>query len=966
MLPLSSGLFRVLFLLKMGMLNSLNTVFKFSHITEASYPEFVLDGHYYTSPNQKEEPPTISLSHSEPLPDDATPSQLRGRIWALHNHPYLPFMLYSPFDGPMTSRLSTSAEQIALDKDFDGYHLPKDVSKSWKTLEQSCRQIITVLSALFKQDYPQILFTCSAPPNPSHFGYSKDHRTESKARHAISQSLDAFVLLFAYVSFSIAICRKPEDPAFISTESLSTSTQPRWFQHLSLRQSKIHPEWLQLLADSPISNFTTTPQRVGVIINVSRCSWINLVPSMLKANVPIWLYWGIPPVFLQPLTHHALAFAPRSHPQCRAPPTPSQSVTLPTPSQSVTLPTPSQSVALPTPSQSVAIPTSCQSATLPGGPGQLPGETWKNFMTRQNERRKKILFKEGDAARRAREDRENKASTKSCPGKKGPTVYVWENDGGVWNRKLLRRGDVERRWGGFRSTQMIYNSIDNCWDICSEFDVGLPGEIYEYDSNDSDNDTYRPPAKQSRRSPTPKIGRSGASDGSACPPPIVVDSESTSDCTPMDVDPTSQISSDPPSKIVEPSDPAPSTPTQISSDPPPMILDPISSDLSMIVKASDPAPRSVPTRMTVQDASDCAPMLIDSESLNCDRQSEGDYNGSDDSEGDQDPYDATRQDVLNAHSFTALDLEQMPVTSLGDLLYYRYGFSLNESPYTGIPSSACNAATRSIRTWTEVCRIVGGQQFESSVVKEDRAAIQDFLSILAGSLDPFNDVPGKYWDLSPSGLNPIVNLRKVFISIEERQFSNDKLKHYIIRPRLLHPSRDSSWHISLDSMTALECIRRGLGPHTIDIANFLISHGVRFRALQWIPNTLSSERPPRPKCRYLGNRPVGYLFDLADFAGYQVLRDSFLRSQPHGPLALREGGIIARLAREVLPNSSALSGPSFEALSGYHAQFIYGDKIYVDDSFLEAELELICGTYRMLPNAQARGSNELSFFSSCF
>ena len=185
-----------------------------------------------------------------PISDDATPSQLRGHIWALYNHPYLPFILFSPFDGPITSRLSTSAEQIALDKDFNGYHLPKDVSKSWKTLEQSCRQITTVLSA-------------------SNFGYSKDHRTESKACHAISQSLDAFVLHFAYVSFSIATCRKPEDPAFISTESLSASTQPRWFQHLSLQQSKIHPEWLQLLADSPISNFTTTPQHVGTIINVS-------------------------------------------------------------------------------------------------------------------------------------------------------------------------------------------------------------------------------------------------------------------------------------------------------------------------------------------------------------------------------------------------------------------------------------------------------------------------------------------------------------------------------------------------------------------------------------------------------------------------------------------------------------------------------------------------------------------------
>jgi hypothetical protein len=78
-------------------------------------------------------------------------------------------------------------------------------------------------------------------------------------------------------------------------------------------------------------------------------------------------------------------------------------------------------------------------------------------------------------------------------------------------------------------------------------------------------------------------------------------------------------------------------------------------------------------------------------------------------------------------------------------------------------------------------------------------------------------------------------------------------------------------------------------------------------------------------------------------------RDSFLRSQSHGPLALCEGGIIARLAREVLPNSKALFGPSLEALNGDHARFICNNssEIYVADNFLDAELGLICGTYSL-------------------
>ena len=86
---------------------------------------------------------------------------------------------------------------------------------------------------------------------------------------------------------------------------------------------------------------------------------------------------------------------------------------------------------------------------------------------------------------------------------------------------------------------------------------------------------------------------------------------------------------------------------------------------------------------------------------------------------------------------------------------------------------------------------------------------------------------------------------------------------YIIHPRFLHRSQDTPWVLSVDSMTALECIRCGLGPHTIDTANFLITHGVRFRAIQLISNL-----PDRPQPQYLGYCSVNYSFDLANFAGY--------------------------------------------------------------------------------------------------
>jgi len=869
------------------------------------------------------------------LPLDSSPTQLRGHVWALDHLPYLAFELFSPFHGSMTSRFAIDPELIDLEEDAYGFHLPEDVVKSWKTCEKSCVQIASVLRTLFAKEHPKTSLDCSAPRSPSDFGYSKNYPKERKARLAISESIDSFVLLFSYISFCIAMCRNPGEPAFVS---LSESTRPNWFQVLSARQNRIHPEWLQLLVDSPISNFTTTPQRRGAILNVSKCTWIHLVPRMLQSNIPIWFYWGIPPVFEQPLDPGALYYAPRSHPQSRvrAPPLP--------------VITPSQSVGVSTPSQSVRI------RSAHAGPGQLPDETWKEFMTRQNERRKAIISKETKDECEAREGRENTAAKRSCPGKRGPTVYIWENDNGVRTRTHLTRAQVEDYWGNYRSSQQIYNSIDNCWDLCSEFDEGTAGEMHEYDPNDSDDDIYRP--TQSRRPPTPKNGRSG--DGSA---PIVVDSmpqsvltpaHISSDCgTPMVIDLIPQTSPDPFVDL---------TTAQI----PP--------DHTMLIDPSDSVPQSV--LMSAQVASDPRPMLLDSQTRELaplplsiplphpNPQSEGDSIGSD--KDDEDPYEVTRKDVLNAHSFVAPDLEEMPVATLNDLLYYSYGYSLSESPssYTGIPSSVSMDKTRPIRNWTEVCRAVGGQQLESSVAIGDRAAVKDFLSILAGCSDPFEDVPGKYWDLSPSGHIPIVNLDKVFISIEERQFTDRK--HFIIRPRSLNPSCDmsESWLLSVDAMTALECIRRGLGPHTMDIANFLISHGIRFHTLQRISNSLDP-LPARPHCRYLGYRSVDHLFDLADFAGYETLRDSFLRSQSHGPLALREGGIIARLAREVLPSSNCLSGPSSEALSGLRARFVYNDEIYVDDEFTDVELGLICGTY-VLGNSSVRGGNEIYFFSNCY
>ena len=102
------------------------------------------------------------------------------------------------------------------------------------------------------------------------------------------------------------------------------------------------------------------------------------------------------------------------------------------------------------------------------------------------------------------------------------------------------------------------------------------------------------------------------------------------------------------------------------------------------------------------------------------------------------------------------------------------------------------------------------------------------------------------------------------------QFSNLMDKHYIIRPCFLHSSWDTPWLLSVDCMTALECICCCLGPHMINIANFLISHGVHFHTLQHISDSPNSEESfVHPPIRYLSSHPANHSFNLLDFVGYE-------------------------------------------------------------------------------------------------
>ena len=298
---------------------------------------------------------------------------------------------------------------------------------------------------------------------------------------------------------------------------------------------------------------------------------------------------------------------------------------------------------------------------------------------------------------------------------------------------------------------------------------------------------------------------------------------------------------------------------------------------------------------------------------------------------------ASKKDILTLYPPTPSVQPPPQVQYLEDLVHYRYGYCLSKTPYQCRLPAFASDSLKSFESWYHVCNAMGGQGLPSST--DDHAPITDFLVVLMYSKRLFHDVPGKYWDLSPGNIKPLKLFTPLHFQIEVKRFQDHQLC-------LLHPHSQTStadWTIAVGATTSLECIRRCLGPSSIDVAEFLIKHGISFRTLT-PPSTLSENGPVKPH-RLLGHRSKSHKFDLADFVSYETLRESFLVAQPQGRRALSYGGIVARLARETLPDSVVLAGPSYQALQGQQEIFGEGKDILVDDQLSEDDLDFICGTY---------------------
>ena len=710
------------------------------------------------------------------------------------------------------------------------WHLPRDTAKSWKLFEHLVRLVAEKLQLYFTTENPAIPVIWEAPAKPGLFGYFTAHSTHEAATGAINDSIDGFIVYTAYISFLIALCQCTMSP-------WQDSSIEKLFVNAGIES---HLEWISGLLESGIGDFTTTRRRLGSIVNVDQCQWLNLVPYMIECKVPIWLCWG-PQPNPKPHMNIRLSWVWHFYPQH-----------LPT------SPPP-----LPVPANFPLVKPGCN---------QLPGETWKAFFERRALKNAEKEKNENAKDREARLNRVRANKNHQEPGRKGPRVFYWEEIDGYRIRTLWTRNETEMSYSLYKNSQRIYDAFSNAWDCCSEFEFS-PRDEDEMDSDDDDDPRHG-------WSPQPP------------PPPSL------------------------PGLSLSPEH-SPSLP--LADVPPPTSLPGLSTPPSQ-------HPPSSPLEAMAIDVSD---------------DPEDGHNDQAIPDPELDLFIASKQDVISVNPVAPIVEPPPEPQSLEQLLYFRYGYSLDEVLDQPMPSFSQHNSEH-FNTWAKICRSVGGQVFESSAATSNLVSIQEFLVALETSRhQPLHGVPAKFWDLSPWNSNPLSRAPSN-VCIEVKHFGN--LTLCLLRLRISDEVEDvtTSWQVAVSPMTALECIRRNLGPCRNDIVNYLLAHGMEFRTLQ----TLEVFPPPTPVLQpLLRHRPNGYVFDQADFLAYESSRDSFLQSHPYARRALCEGGIIARLARESMSDTLVFQGPSEEALEGKCSIFASPDGIMVDDYLPQDVKDLICGTY---------------------
>ncbi|KAG5653251.1 hypothetical protein H0H81_001508 [Sphagnurus paluster] len=293
--------------------------------------------------------------------------------------------------------------------------------------------------------------------------------------------------------------------------------------------------------------------------------------------------------------------------------------------------------------------------------------------------------------------------------------------------------------------------------------------------------------------------------------------------------------------------------------------------------------------------------------------------------------------------------------------YYRFGFqspviASETAPPTTSPShpktswNFCREYLGNGR-WLDAASQTSSDSMSPPPDADVQASMGTFFDFLLDS-QKIDDIPGEIYDLTKplDALAELVHLRSERI---------DGTKHYFLRPK--NAPNVPFELVFTSAATVVEILRRrlwGLDFHRL--VRKLLDRGMHFKTCVTGSSALSQQHlhlhsTITHQFPGLGYRPPNYKPDAADYAAYEHVRDMFLDS-PKGRAALLHGGIISRLAKDVVHYQHVLERPMPNVIISNGPLVPVQSIGCWDDTLTEHEINLICGVYKVDTDRTQRAS----------
>ncbi|OJT07017.1 hypothetical protein TRAPUB_2129 [Trametes pubescens] len=245
---------------------------------------FKFEGRIYTVIN----PSPVEWLPGNPVADPEANLDLRDlrkALWAVNRGPEMAYMLRSSHtDGRFFARLHIDPQKLPVIKKGEVWTVDKELQNQWARLEGSLIYISNILLQAV-HGLPESKFPFDAHwPFPHELGYLENHKSHGAAARAVWKARDALFLLAARCSLAVALTNL--------LPSTSSNSPPQWQQ--ILMNADVTYTWIDELNQSLIPDLSPG-LRVGAFINPhdgpTSTEWVNHVPCMIKANLPVYIYW---------------------------------------------------------------------------------------------------------------------------------------------------------------------------------------------------------------------------------------------------------------------------------------------------------------------------------------------------------------------------------------------------------------------------------------------------------------------------------------------------------------------------------------------------------------------------------------------------------------------------------------------------------------------------------------------------